>query len=170
MKSKLTVLFRGSFKSVFASLLLVLVIALSGAGSAYAESSMSASAAPPEAAAKWIDVDLSSQTLRAYVGKSVVFTTRVSTGTAKYPTVQGTFHIYSKVRSQRMRGGSGKDAYDLPNVPHVMYFYQAYAIHGTYWHNNFGTPMSHGCVNLPESVAKAIYDWASVGIRVEVKP
>src|SRR5215210_5093196 len=117
MKSKHTLLFQGSHKNVLASLLLVLIIALSGTGSAYAESAMSGSDAPPSAAVKWIDVSLSSQTLRAYVGKSVVYTTRVSTGTAKYPTVQGTFHIYSKIRSQRMRGGTGRDAYDLPNVP-----------------------------------------------------
>jgi lipoprotein-anchoring transpeptidase ErfK/SrfK len=168
MRSKPAVLFRGLYKNVLASLLLVLIIASSGAGSAYAESSMSGSASPPAAGAKWIDVDLSGQTLRAYVGNSVVYTTRVSTGTAKYPTVQGTFRIYSKVRSQRMRGGTGRDAYDLPNVPHVMYFYQAYAIHGTYWHNNFGRPMSHGCVNANLNAAAWLYNWAPIGTKVVV--
>jgi lipoprotein-anchoring transpeptidase ErfK/SrfK len=159
---------RGLHKNVLASVLLVLVIALSGAGSTYAESAMSGSASPSAAGAKWIDVDLSSQTLRAYQGRSVVYTTRISSGTSKYPTVQGTFYIYSKVRSQRMRGGRGADAYDLPNVPHVMYFYQAYAIHGTYWHNNFGRPMSHGCVNANQKAAAWLYNWTPMGTKVVV--
>ena len=67
-----------------------------------------------------------------------------------------------------MRGGTGRDRYDLPNVPHVMYFYRDYAIHGAYWHNNFGRPMSHGCVNLSNSAAKWMYGWATVGTPVVV--
>ena len=59
-----------------------------------------------------------------------------------------------------MAGGSGADAYDLPNVPYVMYFYQDYGLHGAYWHNNFGHPMSHGCVNERIVDAKALYEWA----------
>lgn len=115
---------------------------------------------------KWIDVNLTTQTLTAYEGTTPVFRTSVSTGTARYPTVEGTFHIYVKLRTTRMRGGSGADAYDLPNVPYVMYFYRGYALHGTYWHNNFGTPMSHGCVNLSIPDAEWLYNWADVGTKV----
>ena len=60
--------------------------------------------------------------------------------------------------------------YDLPNVPYVMYFYRGYGLHGTYWHNNFGTPMSHGCVNLTLADAKWLYEWAPQGARVVVQP
>ena len=68
-----------------------------------------------------------------------------------------------------MRGGSvyyGK--YEYKNVPNVMYFYQGYAIHGAYWHNAFGRPASHGCVNVPVPFSQWIYDWAGVGTRVEI--
>lgn len=58
--------------------------------------------------------------------------------------------------------------YNLPNVPNDMYFYQSYAIHGAYWHNNFGRPMSNGCVNVPLAMAKTLYDWAPKGTKVEV--
>jgi lipoprotein-anchoring transpeptidase ErfK/SrfK len=58
--------------------------------------------------------------------------------------------------------------YYLPNVPYVMYFYRGYGIHGTYWHNNFGTPMSHGCVNFPTDDAGWLFDFASVGTVVNV--
>ncbi len=56
--------------------------------------------------------------------------------------------------------------YDLPGVPYTMYFYKGYALHGTYWHNNFGHPMSHGCVNLRTSDAGWLFNWASVGTPV----
>ncbi|MGE5251028.1 MAG: L,D-transpeptidase, partial [Bacteroidota bacterium] len=56
----------------------------------------------------------------------------------------------------------------LPNVPYTMYFYKGYGLHGTYWHNNFGTPMSHGCVNLRIEDSKWLYNFASVGTTVNV--
>jgi lipoprotein-anchoring transpeptidase ErfK/SrfK len=115
---------------------------------------------------KWIDVNLSKQTLTAYVGNTPVYRAVVSTGTRKYPTVVGTFRVYVKLRTDRMTGGRGADYYDLPNVPYVMYFYRGYGIHGTYWHNNFGTPMSHGCVNLRTGDARWLYNWATVGTKV----
>ena len=66
-----------------------------------------------------------------------------------------------------MTGGHGADFYDLPNVPYTMYFYNnqilkawGYSLHGTYWHNNFGTPMSHGCVNLRTEDAEKLFYWA----------
>lgn len=124
--------------------------------------------APNAASGRWIDVNLKTQKLVAYQGNRVVYTTRVSSGVAKYPTVTGTYYIYAKLKSQRMRGGTGRDRYDLPNVPHVMYFHQGYAIHGTYWHNNFGHPMSHGCVNVSKIAAAWLYKWATVGTTVKV--
>jgi len=117
---------------------------------------------------KWIDVNLSKQSLTAYEGSKVVFSTAVSTGVSAHPTVTGAFNIYVKYTSQAMSGGSGREYYYLPGVPYVMYFYQGYAIHGTYWHHNFGHPMSHGCVNLPTPAAKFMYDWAPMGTTVKV--
>ncbi len=115
---------------------------------------------------KWIDVNLTTQTLTAYEGQRAVFTALISSGTSYYPTVVGTFQIYAKYRTTRMRGGSGASYYDLPNVPYTMYFYRGYALHGAYWHNNFGTPMSHGCVNLHPSNAEWLFNWAPMGTKV----
>jgi LysM repeat protein len=118
---------------------------------------------------KWIDVDISSQMLRAYEGTTEVFNSAVSTGVASHPTVLGTFHIYSKLLADDMRGGVGADAYYLPDVPYTMYFYTGgYALHGTYWHHNFGHPMSHGCVNLPTPAAKWLFNWAPIGTTVKI--
>src|SRR5205823_13219161 len=72
---------------------------------------------------KRIDVNLSTQTLVAYQGSLRVFMTRISSGVAKHPTLTGTFHVYAKLKSQRMTGGVGREHYDLPNVPNVMYFF-----------------------------------------------
>ncbi|MFN2226843.1 MAG: LysM peptidoglycan-binding domain-containing protein, partial [Anaerolineae bacterium] len=105
---------------------------------------------------KWIDVDLSSQRVRAYTGNTVVRSMLVSTGIARYPTPTGRFYIQSKYPSVTMSG----PGYYLPGVPHTMFFYRGYALHGTYWHNNFGTPMSHGCINLSKKNAAWLYKWA----------
>lgn len=113
---------------------------------------------------RWIDVDLSSQSVAAYEGKNVVNQFTVSTGTSSHPTVTGRFHIYVKYRYDDMAG----PGYFLPDVPYVMYFYEGYSLHGTYWHSNFGTPMSHGCVNLRTEDAAWLYNWASVGTLVNV--
>ncbi len=117
---------------------------------------------------RWIDVNLSTQTLTAYQGNMPVYRTLVSTGKAATPTVTGSFPIYVKYQASRMRGGYGADYYDLPNVPYVMYFYGGYGLHGTYWHNNFGTPLSHGCVNLSIPDAQWLYNWASIGTEVRI--
>lgn len=111
---------------------------------------------------RWIDVNLSKQRLTAYQGNTPVFSTLISGGLPRTPTVVGRFKINTKLRSTRMRG----PGYDLPNVPYTMYFYKGYAIHGTYWHNNFGRPMSHGCVNLRTSDAAWLFNWASIGTPV----
>jgi len=114
------------------------------------------------AAGKWIDVNVRTQTLSAYEGDQLIFTTKVSTGLPRTPTVLGRFAIRTKLRAQTMVG----PGYYLPNVPYVMYFYRGYAIHGTYWHNNFGRPMSHGCINMRTSEAQWLYEWASIGTPV----
>jgi len=111
---------------------------------------------------KWIDVNLSTQTLTAYEGRTAVFSALVSTGTRWYPTVVGTYAVYVKYVSTRMSG----PGYNLPNVPYTMYFYRGYGIHGTYWHNNFGHPMSHGCVNMYTPDARWLYNWAPLGAKV----
>jgi lipoprotein-anchoring transpeptidase ErfK/SrfK len=123
---------------------------------------------PPGPSGKWIDVNLSTQTLRAYEGDSVVYTALVSTGIARYPTPTGTYHIQRKYRYDDMTGGSRArgDYYYLPNVPYCMYYYAGYALHGTFWHSNFGVPMSHGCTNLRTSDAGWLFNWAPIGTKV----
>lgn len=113
---------------------------------------------------RWIDVNLSQQRVYAYEGDTVVNSFIVSTGTWQTPTVTGTYQVWIKLRSTTMAG----PGYYLTNVPYTMYFYKGYGLHGTYWHNNFGTPMSHGCVNLRTSDAEWLYNWASVGTTVNV--
>ena len=114
--------------------------------------------------ARWIDVNLSTQSVYAYEGDTVVNSFIVSTGTQYTPTVTGKFKIWIKLKSASMSG----PGYYLPNVSYVMYFYKGYGLHGTYWHSNFGTPMSHGCVNLRTSDAEWLYYWASEGTVVNV--
>ncbi len=120
---------------------------------------------------KWIEVDLGAQRLNARIGNAVVYTTLVSTGIAQYPTPPGEYRVYTKLVKDDMTGGKAgtSDYYYLPDVPSVMYFLAGgYAIHGTYWHSNFGTPMSHGCVNVSIDGAKLLFDWAPMGTRVVV--
>lgn len=120
--------------------------------------------APASAEARWIDVNVSTQSLTAYEGDAPVNTFIVSTGTWLHPTVTGQYRVYVKYRAADMSG----PGYYLPSVPYVMYFFRGYGIHGTYWHNNFGTPMSHGCVNLRPSDAEWIFGWAEVGTLVNI--
>ena len=129
----------------------------------------SAPAAPPATPAgshsgQWIDIDLSAQRLTAYAGNTPVRSTLVSTGLARTPTPTGQYRIYVKYSSTLMSG----PGYYLPNVPYAMFFHRGYSIHGTYWHSNFGHPMSHGCVNLPTPEAQWLYNWAAVGTLVKV--
>ena len=112
----------------------------------------------------WIEVNLTQQRVYAWEGDALANSFLVSTGTWATPTVTGTFHIWNKTRIQDMSG----PGYYLPDVPFVMYFYKDYGFHGTYWHNNFGTPMSHGCVNLTIPDSEWLYNWASYGTTVKV--
>jgi len=120
--------------------------------------------AAPTDGKRWIEVDLTHQTLTAWQGDVPVMFTHISGGRASTPTVTGRFTVGTKYAAQRMIG----PGYDLPNVPWVMYFHGSYAIHGAYWHNNFGTPMSHGCVNMRPSEAEMLYHWAAPGTEVYV--
>ena len=120
--------------------------------------------APGSGSGRWIDISLSQQRLTAYEGQVAVFSTLISSGLPATPTVVGRFAIQTKLPSQTMSG----PGYWLPNVPYVMYFYAGYAIHGTYWHNNFGHPMSHGCVNMSTPDAAWLYGWADIGTPVVI--
>lgn len=122
---------------------------------------------PPDFAATgefWIEVDLSSQTLIAHRGDKELKRFTVSTGTWATPTVTGNYQVYVKLTSTTMSG----PGYYLPGVPFTMYFYGGYGIHGTYWHDNFGTPMSHGCVNMRTDEAGWVFERSSVGTWVIV--
>ena len=121
-------------------------------------------AAPAASGSRWIDIDLTMQTLTAYEGYTPVFSTLISSGLT-FPTPAGTYTILYKLQSQRMTG----PGYDLPNVPWVMYFTnRGHAIHGAYWHNNFGQPMSHGCVNMRPDEAQWLYNFTPNGASVVV--
>ena len=119
-------------------------------------------------------VSLGAQRLWAYEGDHVVLTTWVSTGTAETPEVAtpvGQYRILVKLPMETMTGTVNGVPYEVENVPYVMYFTnEGHALHGTYWHANFGTPMSHGCVNLPMDVAEWMYRWAPEGTAVTVIP
>jgi lipoprotein-anchoring transpeptidase ErfK/SrfK len=120
--------------------------------------------APPTNTGKSIVVSTERQRIYAYENGQLVHSHLVSTGLSNTPTVKGDYSIYVKYLADDMSG----PGYFLPQVPYTMYFYQGYGIHGTYWHNSFGRPMSHGCVNLPTPEAQWFYDWASVGTPVRV--
>lgn len=119
----------------------------------------------------WIRVDLSEQKLSLFQGNQIIFSALVSTGTWRYPTPQGTFMVWGKFRFDDMQGGSKQqgDYYYLPKVPHAVYFYQDYAIHGTYWHQNFGRRMSHGCINLSQKDASYVYQQVGIGTPVVIR-
>jgi hypothetical protein len=136
---------------------------------------------------KRIVVSIAEQHLWAYDGDTLVLDTPVSTGIEPNHTEVGRFRVRYKVLSEDMRGatdtegnvvwvvGDGGSAppgsipYGVPDVPNVMYVnLDAEALHGAYWHNNFGHPMSHGCINLPLDVAAFLYGWAPLGTPVTV--
>jgi len=104
--------------------------------------------------------------LIAWEGGSKFLETLVSAGKwGRTPT--GEFNIWSKFKYTKMSGGNKAlhTYYYLPNVPYTMYFYKDFGLHGTYWHNNFGTPMSHGCVNLPTVMAEKLFYWSTPALE-----
>jgi len=137
---------------------------------------------------KWLDVNLTTQSLSVYQGSTLVSSTLVSTGLAPNFTSEGIHHIRLKYPKQDMAGVTGANGevvavgdgaveavqpgqapYEVEDVPDVMYInMEGEALHGAYWHNNFGNPMSHGCINLPLDFAKFLYGWAPLGTMVWV--
>jgi hypothetical protein len=115
---------------------------------------------------KWIDVSILRQTLVAYEGTRPVFATMVSTGSdglgdpkETRSTVLGAFLIHTKHVTTTMSSDEEGDVYDLQDVPYVQYFHEGYALHGAYWHDGFGTPRSHGCINLSPYDAAWLFGW-----------
>lgn len=125
------------------------------------------------AAPKRIEIDLTNQRLYAFSGDQKIYDFAVSSGKWSL-TPTGNFHIWIKLRYTLMTGGTKLlgTYYYLPNVPYVMFFYndetpqwKGYGIHGAYWHNNFGHPMSHGCINMKPEEAELLYYWAMPDLR-----
>lgn len=118
------------------------------------------------ATGRWIDVDLSEQKVYAYEGDEIVQEFLVSTGTSVHPTLTGTFVIWRKYVSTHMSG----PGYSLPNVPFTMYYHHGYSFHGAYWHDNWGTQMSHGCINMRIVDSEWLFGFAELGTFVNVHP
>jgi len=151
--------------TIYAGQTLIIPAADDGQGGYAGGSYAPAVPAPTISTGKQIIVDLSDQRVYAYENGALLRNVLVSTGLWGTPTVQGDYALYAKYDAQLM---SGPDYY-LPGVPWVMYFYKGYSLHGTYWHNNFGQPMSHGCVNMPTPEAAWFYSWAPIGTPVHVQ-
>lgn len=113
---------------------------------------------------RWVEVNLTQQMLYAWDGDTLAASFLVSTGTWQYPTVTGDYRVYARFKYKDMSG----PGYYLPDVPNTMFFFEGYALHGTYWHNNFGTPMSHGCVNLSIPDSEWLFNWAPSDLLVNV--
>ncbi len=110
----------------------------------------------------WVEVDISEQKLIFYGDGDEVREFLVSTGLPQTPTVEGTYNIERLYESCNMRGLG----YFTEGVPYCMFFYEGYALHGAWWHNNFGHQMSHGCVNLRPEDAGWIFERVGVGTKV----
>ena len=128
---------------------------------------------PPEGVdnGRWIEVNLNDQTVAVYDQNQLVFATLIASGIEPFWTKPGLFQIYQKFDATPMRGSfeaDRSDAYYLEDVPWTMYYDKARALHGAYWHNGFGTPRSHGCVNMSVGDARWLYDWAGEGDWVYV--
>lgn len=128
---------------------------------------------PPEGIPtdRWIEINVFEQTLAVYEHNRLRYATLISSGTGEFYTRVGTFRIYRKLPLETMQGAflpDRSDFYYLEDVPWTMYYDEARAIHGAYWHDGFGFPQSHGCVNLSVTDAYWVYQWAQVGDWVYV--
>jgi hypothetical protein len=120
---------------------------------------------------RWIEVNLKDQTVAVYDSGQMVFATLIASGIEPFWTKPGLFQIYQKYEATPMRGSfeaDRSDAYYLEDVPWTLYYDKARALHGAYWHNGFGTPRSHGCVNMSVGDARWLFDWANEGDWVYV--
>ena len=117
----------------------------------------------PRTDERWIDIDLSEQRMEVYEGQTFVRSFIISSGRRGTPTVTGIFRIWGKTPVQDMSGGSRANGtyYYVSRVPWVQYFFEGYALHGAYWHDKFGQPMSHGCINMKVDEAEWLFQWAS---------
>jgi hypothetical protein len=116
---------------------------------------------------RWVDVDTATQTLVAYEGARPVFATLVSTGRfGDAPTPAGVHRIWAKLLASTMANISSdaESHYSLEDVPHVQFFDNGVALHGTYWHGDFGHARSHGCVNLAPADARRLFDFTAPGL------
>lgn len=112
----------------------------------------------------WTEVDLYEQTFAAYEGDRLVYATLISSGLNRWPTNEGLFQVWSRLKEYKMSGAEGKvDYYFLEDIPYIMYFDDTagIALHGTYWHDRFGYKHSHGCVNMPVKDAEWTYNWSA---------
>lgn len=121
---------------------------------------------PPEEVGpdeRWIEVNLKEQTLAAYEGSQMVYATLISSGLPRWRTITGLFRVWIKVKAGKMSGGSleNGDYYYLADVPWTMYFKGSYGLHAAYWHDDFGRPKSHGCVNLSPLDAYWLFQWST---------
>lgn len=123
---------------------------------------------------RWIFADISQFRVYAYEGSSLVNSFAMSSGAADTPTPPGNYSVMSKIRVKTMRGGTPgtRDYYSVPNIEWVAYFKSGgYAIHGVYWHNNFGVKnTSHGCMGMSNANAQWVYNFVEVGTPVVIVP
>ncbi|MFQ5594606.1 MAG: L,D-transpeptidase family protein [Anaerolineae bacterium] len=118
---------------------------------------------------RWIEVNLREQTLAAYEGSEMVFATLISSGLPRWQTIVGLFQIWVKVKAGKMSGGNLEqgDYYYLADVPWTMYFKGGYGLHTAYWHDGFGRPKSHGCVNLSPLDAYWLFQWTTPDLTAD---
>ncbi|MBE9114649.1 L,D-transpeptidase [Lusitaniella coriacea LEGE 07157] len=109
---------------------------------------------------RWIEINLSTQRLIAWEGGQSVYAVIISTGKPATPTRPGIFAIQDKQPSARLRGSN----FDVPDVPFILYYDGGSAIHGAYWVNRFGQPVSHGSIYMAVNHARWLYNWAYVGV------
>jgi hypothetical protein len=110
---------------------------------------------------RWIHIDVEEQTLVAYEGDTPLRATLVSTGAAGYETPAGLWRVRRKYVSRRMRGPDpDHGTYDIEEVPWILYYNRGYALHGAYWHDEFGNVRSHGCTNIPPTDAAWLFEWS----------
>ncbi len=121
--------------------------------------------APPpttEPGERWIDIDLDRQVLVAYEGELPVYATLVASGAKKTPTETGIYRVWIKFAETDMSGQmADEEAYSVATVPWTQYFARDLALHTSYWHDKFGLPRSHGCVNLAPADARFLYYWSA---------
>ncbi|MCO5221084.1 MAG: L,D-transpeptidase [Thermomicrobiales bacterium] len=120
---------------------------------------------------RWIEVDLESQTLVAWDDTNPVYAAPVSTGKPGFGTPTGVFTISTRYPARQLIARVNDEFWDIPGVPWVMVFREGgFYIHGVYWHDDFGTPVSHGCVTLAVADAEWLYEWAQTGTRIWIHP